>query len=93
MAEPRHANVEFTDGEWKVWRAFTSLPAAMAAVSRLCEVEERAYVPPVSAEPMPPVIPHNVAEAVMRDRVLAFDEDEGAPGEPPRCSTGGCDGD
>lgn len=43
MAEPRHANVEFANGEWKVWRTFKSLSAAMAGVSRLCEVEASAY--------------------------------------------------
>lgn len=43
MAEPRHANVEFANGEWKVWRTFKSLSAAMAGVSRLCEVEASSY--------------------------------------------------
>jgi hypothetical protein len=96
MTEPRHANVEFANGEWKVWRSFDSLAAAMAAVGKLCEVESRAFEPANTATvtttaTIPPVIPHAVAAAVIRDHVLANDEDVGAPGEPPRCSTGGCD--
>ena len=35
------------------------------------------------------LMPHDVAAAVMRDLMLR-DDDLGAPGEPPRCSTGGC---
>ena len=34
---------------------------------------------------------HDIAAAMIRDRVLATDDDAGAPGEPPRCKTGGCD--
>jgi hypothetical protein len=38
------------------------------------------------------LIPPDIAAAMIRDRVLELDDDTGAPGEPPRCSTGGCDG-
>ena len=37
------------------------------------------------------IIAHDIAFAAIRDRVLATDDDSGAPGEPPRCKTGGCD--
>jgi len=37
------------------------------------------------------VVTHDVAAAAIRDRALATDDDTGAPGEPPRCKTGGCD--
>jgi hypothetical protein len=84
--EPRHANIEqLASGEWKVWRTFRSLSAAMAAVSRLCEVEPAGFDP----APKPPVVPHNVAAEILRDRVLASDDDTR---EPPRCATGACDG-
>ena len=43
----------------------------------------------VSATLVGPV-DHNTAAAMIRDRVLLTDDDTGAPGEPPRCSTGGC---
>jgi hypothetical protein len=33
------------------------------------------------------IVPHEIALARMRD----LDDDMGAPGEPPRCSTGGCE--
>lgn len=37
------------------------------------------------------IVAHDIAFAAIRDRVLATDDDVGAPGEPPRCKTGGCD--
>lgn len=37
------------------------------------------------------LIPPDIAAAMIRDRVLATDDDVGAPGEPPRCKTGVCD--
>ena len=37
------------------------------------------------------LIASDIAAAMIRDRVIATDEDMGAPGEPPRCRTGGCD--
>lgn len=37
------------------------------------------------------LIAPDIAAAMIRDRVLETDDDVGAPGEPPRCKTGGCD--
>jgi hypothetical protein len=58
--------------------------AVMARVT-----DEITRINPAGFVPAPPVVPHNVAAEILRDRVLASDDDTR---EPPRCATGACDG-
>jgi len=70
-----------------------------AVMSLLATVVPDAYDPepaptesPVAPAVFVPIepLPHDIAAAVKRDLMLRQDDDLGAPGEPPRCSTGGC---
>ena len=36
------------------------------------------------------IVPHSVAEAMLRDKTRDDDEGEPIPGYPPACKTGGC---
>ena len=74
-----------------------NLGAMQAALNSLTAINPQAFDPvPVPVDrhhateaPMPPLIPEAMAVALMRDQLA--DDDEGAPGEPPRCRTGACD--
>lgn len=58
--------------------------AVMARVT-----DEITRINPAGFVPQPPVVPHALAQAAIRDRVLEVDEDT-LPG--PTCATGACDG-
>ena len=65
------------------WRALAALQ--MDCEARGAPLARGAREP---AKPLPGVVPQGLAEgmavAMLRDRVLATDDDAGAPGEPPR---------
>jgi hypothetical protein len=84
---------------WRITTFAQTKAEAFAKAAKIEEVNPEAFKPlPVTAPEIAHseghtadgagVIPHAIAEAMLRD---LQDDDEGAPGEPPRCKTGGCE--
>ncbi len=93
----RHANIEIIpEGGARVWADFPNIPAALKAIQLLLTINPDAFAPvPQCAATIAyqegvltdgaGVMPHNVAEALMRD--LAEDDEVVFP---RACPAGGC---
>lgn len=83
--------VERVGETYIVSRRFESLSAAMAGVERLGSVSEGAFGStsgPVTYDLPPGLVPQDMTWKMLRDHVLATDEDEGAPLNPVSQATG-----
>lgn len=86
---------------WRITTFAQTKAEAFAKAAKIEEVNPEAFKP----QPVPTisgitlthpqdagiVIDHDKAFAAIRDGAVPADDDEGAPGEPPRCKTGGCE--
>ncbi len=90
----RHANIEILpEGGARVWADYPNIPAALKAIQLLLTINPDAFAPAQQCAAtiayqegaMPDVMPHNVAEALMRDLP---DDDEVV--FPRACPAGGC---
>lgn len=87
--------IEKRGGQWIVSSACDTKAEAFAKAARIEEVEPEAFKPSAPqiahtdghSTDGAGIIPHNIAEAMLRDK--SEQDDEGDPAEPPRCEA--CD--